>query len=99
MTVFPVPARFRMSTRRRPWLKTALPGYSTTGWGSRNCKSIGFLDATGAVLSVSVQKSSGNVDFDESAPKAARMSTYAPEIVNCKKTAGAYLFTADFKRQ
>ncbi|GAC1306151.1 MAG: hypothetical protein NVSMB21_08590 [Vulcanimicrobiaceae bacterium] len=57
------------------------------------------LDAAGHVLDVALAKSSGNASLDQSALKAARASTFAPEVVNCVKTAGVYLFTADFQGQ
>ena len=54
------------------------------------------LDAAGHVLDASVAKSAGNASLDQAAVKAARASTFAPEVVNCVKTAGSYLFSADF---
>lgn len=57
------------------------------------------LDATGHVVDVSINKSAGNPALDQSALKAARASTYSPEIVNCVKTAGSYLFRVDFTGQ
>jgi len=57
------------------------------------------LDATGNVTDVSIHKSSGNAALDQSAIKAAKATRYSPEIVGCVKTAGAYLFKADFNGQ
>jgi protein TonB len=57
------------------------------------------LAADGSVASVSVYKSSGNQALDNSAMKAARDTAYTPEIVNCVKTAGSYIFRADFSGQ
>ncbi len=57
------------------------------------------LDATGHVLDASVNKSAGNQALDQAAMKAARASSFAPEVVNCVKTAGSYIFRADFTGQ
>ncbi|GAC1543857.1 MAG: hypothetical protein NVS3B16_10880 [Vulcanimicrobiaceae bacterium] len=57
------------------------------------------LDATGHVLDASIQKSAGNAALDQAALRAARASSFSPEIVNCVKTAGSYLFRADFTGQ
>lgn len=57
------------------------------------------LDATGHVIDASLAKSAGNASLDQAALKAARASSFAPEVVNCVKTAGVYLFTADFTGQ
>ncbi|MGH7728378.1 MAG: energy transducer TonB, partial [Vulcanimicrobiaceae bacterium] len=57
------------------------------------------LDASGAVTNATVYKSSGNQALDRSAVAAARASSYAPQIVNCQKVAGSYLFRADFTGQ
>ncbi len=57
------------------------------------------LDATGRVVDASINKSAGNAALDQSALKAARASTYQPEVVNCVKTAGSYLFRVDFSGQ
>lgn len=57
------------------------------------------LDATGHVLGADINKSSGNASLDQSALKAARASSFTPEVVNCVKTAGSYIFRADFTGQ
>lgn len=57
------------------------------------------LDAAGHVLDASVQKSAGNAALDQAAVKAAKASSFAPETVNCVKTAGSYIFRADFTGQ
>jgi TonB family protein len=55
-----------------------------------------LLDANGNVTDAVVQKSAGNADLDQAALLAARTSTYRPEIRNCAKSSGSYLFEADF---
>ena len=57
------------------------------------------LDATGNPVDTSVYKSSGFAILDQAALKAARATQYNAELVNCVKTAGSYLFTADFTGQ
>ncbi len=57
------------------------------------------LDATGHVLDASIAKSAGSAALDQAAVKAARASSFAPEVVNCVKTAGSYIFRADFTGQ
>lgn len=57
------------------------------------------LDASGNAVDFSVFKSSGNAALDQSAMKAARATQYTPEVVDCVKTAGSYLFDADFTAQ
>lgn len=57
------------------------------------------LDATGHVTDASIAKSAGNASLDQAAIKAARASSFSPEIVNCVKTAGSYIFRADFTGQ
>jgi protein TonB len=57
------------------------------------------LDATGAVIAVSVHKYSGFALLDRAAIDAARATEYTPEIVDCVKTAGRYIFRADFDSQ
>jgi protein TonB len=55
------------------------------------------LSATGSVLSTTVYKSSGSPLLDQAALQAARQSSYAPEIDDCVKVAGDYIFRADFE--
>jgi TonB family protein len=57
------------------------------------------LDAVGNAVDVSIYKSAGNALLDQSALKAAKASTYVPELVNCVKTPGSYIFRADFDGQ
>jgi TonB family protein len=57
------------------------------------------LDADGNAVDVSIYKSAGNSLLDASALKAAKATAYTPELVNCVKTAGSYLFRADFDGQ
>ena len=57
------------------------------------------LDPTGSVTDVSVYKSAGNASLDQAALKAARATAYSPDVVNCVKTAGSYIFQADFTGQ
>ena len=57
------------------------------------------LDPTGSVTDVSVYKSAGNAALDQAALKAARATAYTPDIVGCVKTAGSYIFEADFTGQ
>jgi protein TonB len=57
------------------------------------------LDATGNVVSATVYKSAGNLSLDQAAIAAAKASKYQPEIVNCVKTAGKYLFRAVFDQE
>ncbi|MBC5809298.1 MAG: energy transducer TonB [Candidatus Eremiobacteraeota bacterium] len=57
------------------------------------------LSATGGVNNVSIFKSAGNQSLDQEALKAARNSRYAPEVEDCQKTAGVYLFVVEFTSQ
>ncbi len=57
------------------------------------------LDATGAVTDASIQHSTGNQLLDQAAIKAAKATSYTPDIVNCVKTGGAYYFKANFDGQ
>jgi protein TonB len=57
------------------------------------------LDASGSVTKAVVYKSTGNASLDQAAIAAAKASKYTPEIVNCVKTGGNYLFRADFTSQ
>jgi protein TonB len=54
------------------------------------------LDATGSVTGTEIYQSAHNASLDQAAIAAAKASKYQPEIVNCVKTAGSYLFRADF---
>jgi len=57
------------------------------------------LDANGTVVSATVYKSAGSAALDQAAITAAKATSYVPEIVNCVKTAGSYIFRADFSGQ
>jgi protein TonB len=57
------------------------------------------LDANGNVVDASVYKSAGNAALDQSAIKSAKATSYTPDIINCVKTAGSYLFRANFDGQ
>lgn len=54
------------------------------------------LAASGAVTSVAVLRSAGFAPLDDAALRAARQSTYAPEVRDCRPVAGDYVFRADF---
>lgn len=55
------------------------------------------LSDTGAVVSTSVEKSSGNEALDASALHAAQTSEYAPDTINCRPVGGTYIFRAIFE--
>ncbi len=57
------------------------------------------LDSTGGVQTTSIYKSAGNAALDQAALKAAQQTAYTPDVVNCVKTAGSYIFEADFTGQ
>jgi hypothetical protein len=52
-----------------------------------------------ASFKAEIFKSSGSRPFDLAVLRAARSSTYAPKIVNCKTVEGTYLFRIDFQPQ
>lgn len=54
------------------------------------------LDENGRVLGVSVYASTGSLELDQAALRAARESTYAPETRDCRPVAGSYLFKVEF---
>ncbi len=54
------------------------------------------IDAEGHVLNASIAKTSGVYGLDRAALKAARESTFQPEVRNCAGVAGTYLFEVDF---
>jgi TonB family protein len=54
------------------------------------------LDESGRVLGVSVYASTGSFELDRAALSAARESTYAPEMRDCRPVAGSYLFKVEF---
>jgi protein TonB len=55
------------------------------------------LDATGAVVATKIFSSTGYLQLDNAALRAARESRYAPEERDCKNVPGSYLFTVDFQ--
>lgn len=57
------------------------------------------LDEHGTVISAAIAQSAGNAALDQEAIKAAKASTYSPEIVDCKPVGGVYLFRAVFDSQ
>jgi protein TonB len=57
------------------------------------------LGPSGAVTGAVVYKSSGNPSLDSSAVRAAKASSYKPEIDNCQPIGGDYLFVATFEAQ
>ncbi len=50
------------------------------------------VDASGNVQSLTIRQSSGYVEMDKAALRAAQQSTYAPAIVDCVPAAGSYAF-------
>ena len=55
------------------------------------------LDDRGSVLGVTVAKSAGSAALDAAALDAARRSTYAAAIVDCRPEGGSYLFRVEFE--
>jgi TonB family protein len=53
------------------------------------------LSETGAILGVSIARTP-DTSLDDAALSAARSSTYAPAIVDCKAQSGSYLFRVEF---
>jgi TonB family protein len=54
------------------------------------------LSSSGAVVSTSINRSSGTYALDAAALKAVRESTFAPAYVNCVAVGGTYLFISTF---
>jgi TonB family protein len=54
------------------------------------------LSSTGALLSNSLFASSGNRWMDEAALRSARMSRFSPEVRNCERVGGTYLYAVEF---
>jgi TonB family protein len=69
------------------------PSWNSTPRWAQNVSVKVFLDANGAVLSAVVLQSSGFSDVDFEALVAARASTYAPKVINCRAVPGTYVFT------
>lgn len=57
------------------------------------------LDANGNVTAATVYTSTHNSALDKAALQAAQQSRYSPEIDNCVKTAGSYLYVVTFESQ
>ena len=57
------------------------------------------LDANGNVTDTTVYASTHNKALDNAAMQAAKQSKYAPEVDNCVKTGGSYLYTVTFESQ
>jgi TonB family protein len=57
------------------------------------------IGTNGTVLAASIYTSTGSADLDRAALRAARASTYAPKLVNCRPVTGTYIFRAEFKPQ
>lgn len=57
------------------------------------------VNADGSVMSASVQRSSGDVQNDADAVKAARAATYNPKEANCAPVQGTYLYRAVWVRE
>lgn len=55
-----------------------------------------YLSPKGTVAALRVFNSSGNVDLDQAAIRAAAQSTYSPRVKNCKPAFGLYLFRVTF---
>jgi len=57
------------------------------------------LDANGNVTSATIATSTHNSALDRAAVQAAQQSKYSPEVDNCVKTAGSYLYVVTFENQ
>jgi protein TonB len=57
------------------------------------------LDTNGDVVSASILTSTHNGALDKAALQAALQSKYSPEIDNCVKTSGSYLYIVTFESQ
>jgi TonB family protein len=51
---------------------------------------------SGDLTNAAVRKSSGRADVDSASVNAARSSTYAPKLVDCKPVGGTYIFKTQF---
>ena len=54
------------------------------------------IDASGSVSDARISQSSGNGLVDQAALRAARDSSYKPQLVNCVPSPGTYIFRAEF---
>jgi TonB family protein len=50
------------------------------------------VDPSGKILKATILKSSGYALWDSSTLRAARLSEYAPKLVDCHPTIGTYIF-------
>ncbi len=57
------------------------------------------LSDAGTVVAADVYDTSGNALLDDAALAAAKASTYAPEVEDCRKIPGSYIFRAEFSAQ
>jgi protein TonB len=56
------------------------------------------LAPDGGVTDATIYKTSGSAALDQAAIRAARASTYSPDIVDCQAVAGTYTFHVSFQR-
>ena len=54
------------------------------------------IDGEGRVVNAAVLKTSGVYGLDQAALRAAKESTFQPQITNCVGVAGSYIFEVDF---
>jgi TonB family protein len=54
------------------------------------------IGASGTLEEAKISQSSGNMAIDQSALRAARQSTYTPQLADCVPTTGSYIFHAEF---
>jgi TonB family protein len=54
------------------------------------------LNSDGNLADESIYSSSGNYWLDQAAMRSARLTKFTPEVANCQRIAGAYLFEVDF---
>lgn len=66
------------------------------GLGPVSVEVLVTIGASGSLLGAVIRTSSSNVAIDQAALRAARQSTYLPELVNCRPTDGTFMFRADF---
>jgi TonB family protein len=55
-----------------------------------------YLSPRGTIAALRVVDSSGNLDLDQAALRAAAQSTYMPRMKNCKPAFGLYVFKVTF---
>jgi TonB family protein len=54
------------------------------------------LSPNGTLLSESILETSGNPNLDRAALTSAQMTKFAPEIRNCARVGGTYVYSVDF---